>query len=92
MIIRIMNENQYIVPSLYYDDINKIDNEIVKLIAKGDKKGFKEKYTELISIVRKNGIPMDVKTLKESDLIIPPADITFDEAKKIFSGEGLIPG
>lgn len=92
MIIRIMNENQYIVPSLYFDDINKLDNEIVKLIAKGDKKGFKEKYTELISIVRKNGIPMDVKTLKESDLIIPPADITFDEAKKIFSGEGLIPG
>ncbi len=92
MIIRIMNENQYIVPSLYYDDINKIDNEIVKLIAKGDKNGFKKKYAELISIIRKNGVPMDPKTLKESDLIVPPADTTFEEAKKIFVGEGLIPG
>jgi hypothetical protein len=92
MIIRILNENQYIVPSLYYDDINKIDNEIVKLIAKGDKNGFQKKYGELIAIIRKNGVPLDPKTLKESDLIVPPADITFEEARKIFVGEGLIPG
>lgn len=92
MIIRIMNENQYIVPSLYYDDINRLDNEIVKLIARGDREGFKEKYGELIDLVRKNGVPMDIETLKESDLIIPPADITFEEAQKIFTGEGLIPG
>ncbi len=92
MIIRIMNENQYVVPSLYFDDINKIDNEIVELIAKGDKKGFKEKYGEMIALIRKNGVPMDPKTLKESDLIVPPADISFDEAKRIFVGEGLIPG
>ncbi len=92
MIIRILNENQYVLPSIYYDDINKIDNEIVHLIAKGDKKAFKEKYAQLISIIRKNGIPLDAKTLKESDLIVPPADLTFEEAKKIFVGEGLIPG
>jgi hypothetical protein len=92
MIIRIMNENQYIVPSIYYDDINSIDNEIVKLIAKGDVKGFKTKYGELISLIRKNGVPMDPKTLKNSDLIVPPADISFEEAKRIFTGEGLIPG
>ncbi len=92
MIVRIMNENQYVVPSLYYDDINKIDNEIVKLIAKGDEKGFKKTYSELIGIVRKNGVPMDIKAIKESDLIIPPADLTFEEAKRIFVGEGLIPG
>ncbi len=92
MIVRIMNENQYVVPSLYYDDINKIDNEIVKLIAKDDEKGFKKAYGELIALVRKNGVPMDVKIIHESDLIIPPADLTFKEAKSIFVGEGLIPG
>jgi hypothetical protein len=92
MIVRIMNENQYIVPSLYYDDINKLDNEIVHLIAKGDEKGFKNTYAKLIEIVRKIGVPMDVKSIKESDLIIPPADLTFEEACRIFVGEGLIPG
>lgn len=92
MIVRILNEGQYIVPSIYYDDINAIDNEIVKLIAKGDKAGFKKKYDELLGLIRKNGVPMDVKTLKESDLIVPPPDLSFEEAKKIFVGEGLIPG
>jgi hypothetical protein len=87
-----MNENQYIVPSLYYDDINSLDNEIVKLIARDDKEGFRKKYEELISVIRKNGVPMDPKTLKNSDLIVPPADISFEEAKRIFIGEGLIPG
>lgn len=90
MIIRIMNENQYIVPSLYYDDINKIDSELMKLMAKGDKEGFQKKYGELISIVRKNGVAIDHRTLKESDLIIPPADATFKEAQKIFADEGLV--
>ena len=91
MIIRILNENQYVVPSLYYDDINKIDNDIVKDIAKGDEAAFKKNYAALLTIIRKNGVPLDVKALKESDLIIPPADLTFEEAKKIFVGQGLVP-
>jgi hypothetical protein len=27
----------------------------------------------------------------ESDVILPPRDVTFDEAKGEFTGEGLIP-
>jgi hypothetical protein len=92
MIIRILNENQYIVPSVYLDEINKIDNEIVYCIAKEDREGFRERYARMIEIVRKNGVPMDPGTIKESDLIMPPADISFDEALSIFIGEGLIPG
>lgn len=92
MIIRILNENQYIVPSVYFDEINKIDNEIVECIARDNIEGFKKLYTKLIEMVRKNGVPMDPHTIRESDLIIPPADLTFDEAKDIFIGEGLIPG
>lgn len=92
MIIRVMNENQYIVPSLYLDEINEIDNKIVMCIAKGDEDGFKRNFKMLVEIVRKNGIPLDMKTIKESDLIIPPSDLSFEEAKKIFVGEGLIPG
>jgi hypothetical protein len=92
MIIRILSDNQYIVPSVYFDEINEMDNKIVMCIAKGDEAGFKSNFKTLVEIVRKNGIPMDMKTLRESDLIIPPSDLTFEEAKKIFVGEGLIPG
>lgn len=91
MIIRILNENQYIVPSIYLDEINVIDNEIVRCIASSDVDGFKKNYSEMIELIRKNGIPVEAEIIKESDLIVPPADISFDEARKIFIGEGLVP-
>jgi hypothetical protein len=36
-----------------------------------------------------NAVPQD--ELVESDVILPPRDVTFEEAKAEFSGEGLIP-
>jgi len=92
LIIRILNENQYIVPSLYYDEINAIDNALVGCIAKGDRACFEQNYRIMIDLIRKNGMPMDMGTVKESDLIVPPSDLTFEEAREIFTGEGLIPG
>jgi hypothetical protein len=80
------------IPSLYLDEINSIDNDIVKCIAKGDRDNFNKKYSSLVAIIKKNGTPMDPKTIKESDLIIPPQDLTFEEAERIFIGEGLVPG
>jgi hypothetical protein len=41
--------------------------------------------------VRSNGRETPDDDLSASDLILPPADITFDEATDEFTGEGLIP-
>ena len=92
MIVRILNDNQYIIPSLYYDEINALDNALVQSIAGNDREGFRQTYDLMIELVKKNGMPMDPYTVKESDLILPPADMTFEEARKLFVGEGLIPG
>ncbi len=92
MIVRILNDNQYIMPSLYYEEINALDNAIVRSIASNDREGFRHSYDLLIELVKKNGMPMDPYTIKESDLILPPSDMTFEEARKLFVGEGLIPG
>ena len=35
---------------------------------------------------------MPEDTLEASDVILPPPDVSFDEARAEFSGEGLIPG
>ena len=92
MIVRILNDNQYIIPSLYYDEINALDNALVRSIAENDRDKFQECYSRMVGLVKKNGIPMDPYTVKESDLILPPPDMTFEEARKLFIGEGLIPG
>ena len=73
MIVRLMGEGQYELDQKNLDEINKIDNEIVKIVNKGDEKTFKIQYKKLTEIVRKKGTPLANEILKPSDVIIPPA-------------------
>jgi hypothetical protein len=41
--------------------------------------------------VRSSGEPLPADDLSSSDVILPPADISFEEAARDFTGEGLIP-
>jgi hypothetical protein len=95
MIIRLMGEGQYEIDKKHLDAVNKIDNNIVKIVKSQDEKAvataFKIEYKTLIDYVRKNGKKIPHEIIKPSDLIIPPADLTIEEARKIFTGEGLIP-
>ena len=90
MIIRIMGEGQYRVSSALLDDLNVIDNRIVDQVAKNDEAGFKEELSNLVSTIKGKGEPLDPAEIVESDIIVPPGDLTLDEAKRVFSGCGLI--
>lgn len=90
MIARLMGEGQFEMDSKHLDELNKIDNRIVEIITKGDEEKFRAEYQKLASYVRKNGKPLPYNIIKESDLILPPADLTLEEARKIFSGTGII--
>ena len=92
MIIRIIGDQQYEVKSSILDKLNEIDNKIVGLVAKGDEDNFKKEFSKMIALVRKKGKPLDPKMIVGSHLILPPEDLTIEEAKKIFTGEGIIPG
>jgi len=91
MIIRVVNEGQYEVSDSLLDELNELDNEIVGLIESGDETRFRDVLREFVSMIRENGEPLDPDVIVESDLIVPPEDLTLSEAMKIFSGEGLIP-
>ncbi len=91
MIVRLMDEGQYEVDKKYVDEINKLDNSIVKLVENGDEKSFKTEFRKLTDYVRRHGARLPEDVLKPSDIIVPPADITLEEARKIFRGEGLVP-
>jgi len=90
MIIRIMGEGQYEVNSCLLDQLNVIDNRIVDHVSQGRQKEFREDLIKLISAVKENGKMVDPKEIIKSDVIVPPKDLTFDEAKNVFKGYGLI--
>ena len=91
MIIRVITEGQYEVSDSLLDELNELDNEIVGLIESGDETRFRDVLRNFISLIRENGKPLDADVIVESDLIVPPEDLTISEAMKIFNGEGLIP-
>ena len=41
--------------------------------------------------VRERGERLPDGELAASDLLVPPTDLSLDEARRLFSGEGLIP-
>ncbi|WP_370575042.1 hypothetical protein [Methanomethylovorans sp.] len=89
MIIRVMGQGQYKVPSSLFDELNAIDNRIVDHVTKGDEKAYKQDLAALISKVKQNGKVLAAEELVESDVIVPPEDLTFTEAKEVFTGTGI---
>jgi hypothetical protein len=90
MIVRISGEDQY---RLADGDgrVAELDDAVVKAVEGGDEAGFVSTYERLLDYIRSEGQRVGEDELEPSDLILPPADLTFAEAKGEFSGEGLIP-
>lgn len=89
MIIRIMGEGQYRAPESLCDELNKIDNRIVSLVAEGNAGEFKKELVKLISEIKEKGEALGAEELLESDIIVPPEDLSFEEAKAVFTGSGI---
>jgi hypothetical protein len=92
-IVRIMGHGQFTVDSRTLKKLNDIDHAIVELVRseRSDNTEFKKKLTELSNMVVENGKPLDPHEIIKSDIILPSADLSVDEAKKLFQGEGVIP-
>jgi hypothetical protein len=90
MIIRILGEGQFRLDDKHMNDLNKIDNRIVDHVNKGDQTAFRKDLDKLISTVKDLGEPLDPVEIVQSDLIFPPEDLSFEEAKRVFSGDGII--
>jgi hypothetical protein len=92
-IVRIMGHGQFTVDSRTLKKLNDIDNEIVKMVSmeRSDDVEFKKRLAELGEMVVKNGKPLDPREIIKSDIILPSADLSIDEAKRLFRGEGVIP-
>jgi hypothetical protein len=91
MIVRIAAEGQYRLPDGDAERLNELDNRAVAAVEQGDETGFRELWNQMLELVGRDGNRLDDDELLESDVILPPRDISFDEAKGEFNGEGLIP-
>jgi hypothetical protein len=92
VIVRIAGEGQFRIDDACLARLNELDADAVAAVEKGDEAAFHEVFARMIEVVRSDGKPLGEDELTVSDVIIPPADTSLDEAREDFTGEGLIPG
>jgi hypothetical protein len=91
MIVRIMGEGQYEVEDGLQARLNEIDDEVGAALEAGDQTAMSEALKRLADEVRGAGRRLDDSDLSPSDAVVPPEDLTLDEAHELLEGEGLIP-
>lgn len=90
MIVRIAGEGQYHVGSSALDTLDEIDHRLVESVEKGSREDFYRLLGEMHEVVHREGKPVPVEEIVESDLVLPPPDTTLEEARYLFDRGGLI--
>jgi PspA-Associated protein len=91
VIVRISGEGQYELADDRMDQLNELDNAVVASCDTGDETAFKQQFEALLELITSEGRRLDDDELVHSDVIVPPRDISLEEAKREFSGDGLLP-
>ena len=91
MIVRLMTEGQYRVAEGLTERLNELDNRAIAALDSDDEKELSARLGEMWSLVQKEGERLSDDEIEPSDVIIPPSDLSLEEARQLFHGDGLIP-
>jgi hypothetical protein len=91
MIVRISGEDQYRLADEDCAGLNELESAVVAIVEGGREDGFAEAFRKMLDYVRTHGTPVADDEIETSDVILPPSDVSFAEAGREFTGEGLIP-
>jgi hypothetical protein len=91
MIVRISGEGQYRLEDSDCERLNELERSVIEIVEGGAEDGFAEAFAAMLGYVRAQGTQLGDDELEGSDVILPPADTSFQEAGTDFTGDGLIP-
>jgi PspA-Associated protein len=91
MIVRVSGEEQYELADDDRERLNDLERDVIAVVDEGREADFADVYEALLDYVRSQGTVVGDDELVGSDVILPPADLSFAEAGQEFTGEGLIP-
>ncbi len=92
MIARIMGgEGQFEISDELLGRLNALDDQASGALERNDEEGLRALLTQMAELVEAEGSRLPDDYLGASDLVIPPTDLTLDEARELFTEEGLIP-
>ncbi len=91
MIVRLMGEGQYRIDDALAERLNALDEEAAVALERNDEEALDNVLERMAEAVREGGERLPDEDLSPSDGIIPPTDLSLEEARALFSEDGLIP-
>lgn len=86
-----MGEGQWRVDDALADRLRELDDETERAVRAGDEAALQAALHALAEAVRSAGEKLDQSHLAPSDAVVPPTDLTLDEARSLLDGDELIP-
>ncbi len=91
MIVRLMGEGQYRVDDSLLARLNQLDDQATAALNAEDAAALAQRLAALWELVRAEGERLADDELTPSDALVPPADLSVDEARRLLGDEGFIP-
>jgi hypothetical protein len=91
VIVRLLGEGQFRVDDSLLERLNELDAQVEQAVEAGDERALWAGLQALADAVRENGEKLADEDLSPSDAVIPPEDLSLEEAKELLQDEGFIP-
>ena len=91
MIVRLLGEGQYRVDDALRARLNELDDAVARAVEAGDEHALWTGLQALADAVRTSGEKLGDDELTPSDAVIPPEDLSLEEARDLLQDEGFIP-
>ncbi len=85
MIVRILGEGQYEIDDAGRDRLTPLDDALIAAIDAGDEDSFAAALTAVAAEIRSIGTPVPDDRFVPSDLVVPFADATLDETRRLLA-------
>jgi hypothetical protein len=91
MIVRLLGEGQFRVEDGLIGRLNELDDEVERAVAAGDERALWASLQALADAVRESGTRLADDDLSPSDAVVPPEDLSLEEARELLQDDGFIP-
>lgn len=90
MIVRISGTGQFQLDDTAAHELEQMDHTLTEALHASDEHRFHASLHEVIQFITTHGTEVPHDHVKPSDVIVPPEDVTMQEAKRFFTDEGML--
>jgi hypothetical protein len=90
VIVRISGTGQFELDDTGVRELDRLDTELTAALQGNQEERFRQVLAQTIAYIRRQGTSVEDERVVGSDVIIPPEDVSFEEAQQFFTDEGLM--